>query len=260
MPILPPIPPTPPAEDTGSSSSEIAIPGLTGTTPPAPTSYNSVVVDVVTAQQYPGANNADYIGSTNDVASPSVNGSQNLSGLFRPDLAGGTTKEPLIIGTKEPIIGVYSKKQPTRLLNPGPNDFGGGVVPSTFTTPLFYTTTSVTGVSGTGPTFGLVSAVTGSVGFDSAEKIVSLQNLPFRPNHRFRGIRESKKFLLLAQKMIANIFNIREYLKTVSASLDSTEDGIYPTDAQIGSMQHCLVQAKFFEDVRLKPTASRWFN
>jgi len=85
-------------------------------------------------------------------------------------------------------------------------------------------------------------------------------NLPFRINHRSRGARESTKFILLGQKLFYIILALTETLKVGQRKVDDNFDSIYPTDAQIAQVQHCLIQVKFFEELRTRKATNRWFN
>lgn len=98
----------------------------------------------------------------------------------------------------------------------------------------------------------------GTVGTTPYRRIQG-DNLFVRSNHRFRGVREAKKFQLAMQRVAGQVLRNREALLTPETALAAAEDAVYPLDADIAKAQHVLEQTRFYEWVRMKKLDTRWF-
>ena len=242
MPIIIPSNLTDPAS---GSEGTVGVPGVSNTPVPYNQSYQSIQSNIPTTIQ---------AGVTSDVVNLALASSDlAVTSISQMNRASSTT-EVQTIGT--------TTKVKSLLLGDPTGDGGGTGVPTAPTSPVGV------GVDNSGPYIGSDGSPTGpgasggsaTIGVDSVNKLTGFQVFPFRPNHRYRGGREAKKFLLLVQKVFAAILNLRDYLLPTNTRLNTVEDSVYPTDTQVSQIQHCLVQTKFYESIRLKIQPSRWFN
>jgi len=82
--------------------------------------------------------------------------------------------------------------------------------------------------------------------------------LPLKRNYRFRGIKESEKFLLFNQNVAGEVLRERKRLETADLTLTTAEELLYPTDSDISSFYNATAQLRFHEWRRLRKFDARW--
>lgn len=266
----------------GSSGEELPIPGAGGGKTTDSVDYGSGSYNLPSTQEFNQLTAATFANDIyeNLAASPTQTYHNphitNLSSIF----SGIRTVNPLVIEIdKDPttvIVGVSGVDLPLHPGAGGPNTGGGsggsssggsGGGSSGAGSPSNYNGT-IPNAGGVTPDSGVDVGgppINGGSGpginlFLPPNRTIAGVNLPFRVNHRNRGARESSKFILLGQKLFYIILAFKETLKVGQRKVDDNFDSIYPSNTQIAQIQHCLIQAKFFEELRTRKITTRWFN
>jgi hypothetical protein len=223
----------------GTTSAEVALPGVTLVPAVNNETYGSQTFSEPTISEFiaqvnsevPSTSEISYGGQSNQSSSDVL---VNLSGkgTITLETSGeGTFESPSFTPVDEFLLAELS-------LTPGdptpPEEPGGGGV--------------------TNPDTG---ATTGT---SSLTRRISTLNLMFKFNHRFRGARESFKFLGLIQKFIGLAAVILDVNKRVKSVLDGVYTSIPYDDEDISNIQHCIVQSAFYEQLRFAETNNRWLN
>jgi hypothetical protein len=249
-----PGPPEPPTTETGSgvdtgSTVDVTftIPGLTPSTPPEYNYGNSngkipAIIEIETIGAHTGI---DFTGSNIPVANPST-------GADTPSIGNISNTQTPINNTQTPIsnAGVVT--------NPGSSNTSN--TSQRGLTTVSNTTPGNTNTSSEIPGSDLSSGNRGAVNFLSAPKSLGVSIVPFKLNHRYRGARESTKYLLFKQKLQYIFFTMLDLLRFRIEDSSTNLLATYPSNEIIQDMQHNLIQVKFYEDVRGRKIKTRWFN
>ena len=94
--------------------------------------------------------------------------------------------------------------------------------------------------------------------FYSGMREISTTNLFVRTNFRFRGKRDSNKFLGFMQKTSGSLIRISNNLELYDTDLTTAEELVYPTDADISQIYQLTTQTIFLEWLRLRRTDASW--
>ena len=224
---------------TGTTSVEVALPGVTLVPATSNETYGAQTLSEPTISEFISQANAE-VPSTSEISYGGQSGENSTETLVNLSSGGTSTFSSGDEGTFEstgtlPESEFFLEEAELPGVGfPSPEDPGGG------------------GVTEPDP-----DVTTGS---SSLTRKISTLNLMFKWNHRFRGARESFKFLGLIQKFIglaAVILDVNKKTKTVI-------DGVYlaiPYNAEdISNIQHCIVQSSFYEQLRFAETNNRWLN
>lgn len=87
---------------------------------------------------------------------------------------------------------------------------------------------------------------------------ISTSNLFVRTNFRFRGKRDSNKFLGFMQKTSGSLIRVSNNLELYDADLTTAEELVYPSDADISQIYQLTTQTIFLEWLRLRRTDASW--
>jgi len=90
------------------------------------------------------------------------------------------------------------------------------------------------------------------------QRVVAHDNLFVRSNFRFRGSRDSTKFLSFLQKAAGSILRTSNNLEIQDIALTQSEELVYPTNEDISSFYNITAQASFHEWKRLRKINASW--
>ena len=88
----------------------------------------------------------------------------------------------------------------------------------------------------------------------------SLQNLGVWENHRYRGPRESYKFNLLLQNIVALGGYVDQSIRGFEAVADSINRQTYETDENLSNLYHLQRQVEFEEFLLSRSSGVQWFE
>lgn len=90
------------------------------------------------------------------------------------------------------------------------------------------------------------------------QRVVASNNLYVRQNFRFRGKRESVKFLSFLQKTTGSILRTSNNLEIQDDALTSSEELVYPTNEDISKFYNVTAQTAFHEWKRMRKINASW--